>query len=81
MEIDNPNKYDLKWFVDGINMILEKTAEIINVLLGQRGIKLPSIEGIDYSDIEESAKVGFIEVLVTPIIHLQESDFTFAANE
>ena len=70
MQIDNPNKHDLKWFEDGINTILAQTAEAINALLGQRGIKLPYIPGIDYCDIEEYAKAGYIEVLVTPIIHI-----------
>ena len=74
MEIDNPHKYDLKWFEEGLNFVLAKAAEAINLLLGQRGIKLPSIEGIDYSDIEEYVKAGFLEILVTPIVHIKESD-------
>ena len=70
LKIDNPNGYDLKWFEDAINSLLKVTVEIINQMLGERGIKLPSIGGVDYSDIEEYAKAGFIEVLVSPIIHI-----------
>ncbi len=74
LKFDNPSKYDLKWFQDSINVVLQKAKETINALLGQRGIKLPNLPGIDYSDIEESAKNGYVEVLVTPVIHLQQSD-------
>ena len=75
MEIDNPHKYDLKWFTDAINTVLATAVEAINALLGQRGIQLPFIGGINYSDIEEYAKAGFIEVLVTPIVHIGEPHF------
>jgi len=81
MEIDNPNHYDLKWFQDGINTILVQTAQAINALLGQRGIKLPYIPGIDYSDIEEYAKDGYLEVLVTPVIHISSQFENFALQE
>jgi hypothetical protein len=74
LKIDNPEKYDLKWFEDAINLVIAQAKDIINVLIGQRGIKLPSIEGVDYSDIEEYSKNGYIEVLVTPIIHISEKD-------
>ena len=73
-KIENPNKYDLKWFEDGLNFIIAQAKDIINVLIGQRGIKLPTIDGVDYSDIEEYPKNGFIEILVTPDIHIKESD-------
>ena len=70
MQIDNPNKYDLKWFEDSLNQILQAAADFINIMLGQRGIKLPSIQGITYADIEEAPKDGYIETLVTPIINI-----------
>jgi len=70
MKIINPNNHNLKWFEERINDILDQTANALNILLGQRGIQLPSIPGIIYQTIEEYAKDGYIEALVTPIIKL-----------
>lgn len=71
MKFINPNNHDLKWFAERINAVLKEITNAINILLGARGIQLPKIPGIDYSDIKQAVKDGYMEALVTPIIHIQ----------
>eukprot|EP00831_Metopus_contortus_P060906 TRINITY_DN5279_c0_g1_i2.p1 TRINITY_DN5279_c0_g1~~TRINITY_DN5279_c0_g1_i2.p1 ORF type:complete len:499 (+),score=55.74 TRINITY_DN5279_c0_g1_i2:106-1497(+) len=71
MKLINPFNLDLKWFENSINFVLRKSAEAINNFFGKHGLTLPTLEGISYEDIEEYVQPGYIEVLVTPKIHLK----------
>ena len=72
--IENP--IDINWFKDGVNTVLAVIVEIINADLGQRGIPLPTIQGIDYTDTSQYVKQGYIEICTTPVFHFsaQEED-------
>ncbi len=42
----------------------------LNGQLGQRGITLPTIAGIDYTDIVQFIRGGYMEICVTPVFHI-----------
>lgn len=63
-KVDHP--VDIEWFKNGINSILDVLIQIINADLGQRGIPLPTIHGIDYTDMVEFVKNGYLEVCANP---------------
>jgi hypothetical protein len=69
LEFKQENPVDIEWFKNGINAILDVIKEIVNNDLGQRGIPLPVIQGIDYTDTVEFVKAGFLEICTTPHFH------------
>ena len=69
LEYKQENPIDIEWFKNGINQILAVVKEIVNNDLGQRGIPLPVIQGIDYTDTVEFVKAGYMEVCTTPHFH------------
>ena len=64
---ENPN--DIEWFKNGVNQVLQVAVEIANAELGQRGIPLPIIQGVTYSDIGQIVRGGYLAVGVNPSFH------------
>jgi hypothetical protein len=64
--IDNPHNVDIEWFTKGLNSILQFIANTINIFLAKTGFPLPKIDWIDFADIEEIVKDGYIEAMLTP---------------
>ena len=69
LEYQQENPVDIEWFKNGINQVLQIAAEIINYELSQRGIPLPIIQGVDYSDIGQIVRGGYLAVGVNPNFH------------
>ncbi len=69
LEYQITNPVNIDWFKNGINQVLAAVVEVANVLLGQRGIPLPTIAGIDFTDTVEFIKNGYMEICVNPVFH------------
>jgi len=69
LEYKQEHPVDIQWFKNGINTILQVIIQIVNGDLGQKGIPLPVIHGIDYTDIVQFIKMGYMEVATTPVFH------------
>ena len=65
--IDHP--VEIEWFKNGINEILQAFAIAINEMIGNKGIPLPTIPGMDYTDAMEGIGQGYIGVGFTPVFH------------
>ncbi len=74
LEYHVANPINIDWFKNGINTVLAAVLEIVNMQLGQRGIPLPTIAGIDYTDIVQFVKAGYMEICVTPVFHISGVD-------
>lgn len=70
LEYRTDKPIDIEWFKRGINDILAVVIQIINADLGQRGIPLPKFRGIDYVDMVQLVKNGYLEVCTTPVFQL-----------
>eukprot|EP01022_Parablepharisma_sp_SALTPOND_P024219 TRINITY_DN532_c0_g1_i1.p1 TRINITY_DN532_c0_g1~~TRINITY_DN532_c0_g1_i1.p1 ORF type:complete len:524 (+),score=22.48 TRINITY_DN532_c0_g1_i1:221-1573(+) len=62
---------DINWFKNGVNTVLEVIKEVVNSDLGQRGIPLPTIPGVDYTDTAQYVKKGYMEICTNPVFHFQ----------
>ncbi len=60
---------DIEWFKNGVNDVLAVMVEIVNADLGQRGIPLPVVQGIDYTDTAQYVRDGYMVVGTNPIFH------------
>jgi hypothetical protein len=60
---------DIEWFKKGINDVLAVIIQLVNADLGNRGIPLPKIGGIDYTDMVQFVKNGYLEICATPVFH------------
>jgi hypothetical protein len=69
LEYKTEKPIDIEWFKKGINEVLAVVIQIVNADLGQRGIPLPKIPGIDYTDMVQFIKNGFMEICATPVFH------------
>eukprot|EP00830_Metopus_es_P019061 TRINITY_DN6872_c0_g1_i1.p1 TRINITY_DN6872_c0_g1~~TRINITY_DN6872_c0_g1_i1.p1 ORF type:complete len:479 (+),score=84.36 TRINITY_DN6872_c0_g1_i1:41-1438(+) len=76
IEYKQENPVDIEWFKNGINTILEVITAIVNSELGQKGIPLPVIPGIDYTDTVQFVRAGYLEICTTPVFH-----FTMTEDE
>ncbi|MDR3736451.1 MAG: hypothetical protein P4L10_13060, partial [Acidobacteriaceae bacterium] len=70
LEYKQEKPVDIKWFKDGINKVLAAVIEIANSELGQKGIPLPTVKGIDYTDTVEFVKAGYMEICTNPIFKI-----------
>jgi hypothetical protein len=69
LEYKTDKPIDIEWFKKGVNQVLEIVIQIVNGYLGVRGIPLPKFNGVDYSDMVQFVKKGYLEVGTTPIFH------------
>ena len=69
LEYRQEHPIDIEWFKNGINTVLQVIVDEVNGDLGQRGIPLPVINGIDYTDTVEFVKTGYLEICTTPVFH------------
>jgi len=69
LEYHQDHPVDIEWFKNGINTVLQVIIEIVNGDLGQRGIPLPVIHGIDYTDTAQYVKDGYMVVGTNPVFH------------
>ena len=60
---------DIEWFKNGVNQVLAVAVQIVNAELGQRGIPLPIIQGVSYTDIGQLVRAGYLAVGVNPVFH------------
>jgi hypothetical protein len=65
---------DIEWFKESINDVLAAIKEVINGELGQKGIPLPIIKQIEYTDFVQYVGDGFTMLGTTPVFHLQMED-------
>jgi hypothetical protein len=61
---------DIEWFKKAINEAFAAILVAINGELGQKGIPLPTIKEIDYTDIVQYIRAGFTMVGTTPVFHM-----------
>jgi hypothetical protein len=61
---------DIEWFKNAINEVFKVVLEVINGELGQKGIPLPTIKEMDYTDIIQYIGAGFTMVGTTPVFHI-----------
>ena len=57
---------ELEWFRNMFNDILEGVIEGVNQLLGAKGVPLPSVDEVDYTDTVQTIKKGYIEICSNP---------------
>lgn len=69
LEYRTDKPIDIEWFKRGINDVLAVVILVVNADLGQRGIPLPKINGIDYTDMVEFIRGGYLEVSANPVFH------------
>lgn len=69
LEYKTEKPIDIEWFKRGINDVLAIVIQIVNADLGQRGIPLPQVKGIDYTDMVQLVKNGYMEICATPVFH------------
>ena len=62
---------NIEWFKKGINDVMAAVLVVINGELGQKGIPLPTIKEIDYSDIIQYVADGYTMIGTTPIFNLK----------
>ena len=48
------------------NEILEGVIEGVNQLLGDKGVPLPSVEEVDYTDTDHTIEKGYIKICSNP---------------
>eukprot|EP01022_Parablepharisma_sp_SALTPOND_P024220 TRINITY_DN532_c0_g2_i1.p1 TRINITY_DN532_c0_g2~~TRINITY_DN532_c0_g2_i1.p1 ORF type:complete len:467 (+),score=52.54 TRINITY_DN532_c0_g2_i1:157-1557(+) len=71
LEYKQDHPVDIEWFKKGINTVLDVVKQIVNADLGQRGIPLPTIPGVDYTDTVQYIKNGYMEICTNPVFHFQ----------
>ena len=69
IEYINEKPVNIEWFKNGINQVLAFVVQLINADLGQRGIPLPKIAGVDYTDMVQYIKNGYLEFCASPVFH------------
>ena len=69
LEYKQENPVDIEWFKNGVNDVLEAIKEFVNGIMGSKGIPLPTIPGIDYTDTVQYVKDGYIEICMNPVFH------------
>jgi len=74
LEFKQDHPIDIEWFKNGINTVLDVVREFINGEIGQKGIPLPTIPGIDYTDTTQSVKKNYIEICTNPVFHFKSED-------
>eukprot|EP00826_Nyctotherus_ovalis_P063718 TRINITY_DN9346_c0_g1_i1.p1 TRINITY_DN9346_c0_g1~~TRINITY_DN9346_c0_g1_i1.p1 ORF type:complete len:476 (-),score=141.91 TRINITY_DN9346_c0_g1_i1:60-1487(-) len=57
---------DISWFKNAMNQVIEVLLQVVNEILGKKGIPLPVVKEMDYSDIMQYVGDGFIMVGTTP---------------
>ena len=62
---------DIEWFKKKINDVMAAVLAAINGELGQKGIPLPTIKEIDYSDIIQYVSNGYTMIGTTPIFRFK----------
>eukprot|EP00831_Metopus_contortus_P067193 TRINITY_DN59943_c0_g1_i1.p2 TRINITY_DN59943_c0_g1~~TRINITY_DN59943_c0_g1_i1.p2 ORF type:complete len:131 (+),score=31.06 TRINITY_DN59943_c0_g1_i1:64-456(+) len=75
-KIDYKFKKEIKidWFKKKINEVFATIKELVNHEIGSKGIPLPSVKGVDYHDIVQYVKTGYIEIGVNPKFHLTAAE-------
>ncbi len=74
IEYKQPNPVNIEWFKNGINTVLEVIKQIVNSDLGQRGIPLPAMHEVDYTDTGEVIKTGYMVIGTNPVFHFKLAD-------
>lgn len=69
LEYKQEKPVDIEWFKNGVNKVLEAIKEIVNSELGAKGIPLPTIQGIDYTDTVQYVKEGYLQICTNPVFH------------
>lgn len=69
---------DIEWFKKAINQVFDAIKEVVNLLLGQRGIPLPVVKEVDYSDFVQYIGKGYIMLGTNPIFHFTKANETLA---
>ena len=69
LEYRQDHPVDIEWFKDGVNTVLDAIKEVVNGIMGAKGIPLPTIPGIDYTDTVQYIKQGYMEICTTPVFH------------
>lgn len=64
-----PVNADTEWFKKVLNEIIAAILEVVNSELGQKGIPLPTMKEVDYSDIIQYVGDGYMMVGTTPVFH------------
>ena len=54
------------WFNKYSKQIIDGVVAALNVMYGQKGIKLPDVKGVTYSDVTESVGQHFMTISATP---------------
>jgi len=70
LEYKQDHPVDIEWFKNGINSVLEIVVAIVNGDLGQRGIPLPVVQGIDYTDTVQYVGDGYMVIATNPVFHI-----------
>jgi len=71
MDFNMLEPINIEWFKKGINDVMAAVLLVINGELGQKGIPLPTIKEIDYSDIVQYVANGYTMIGTTPIFNLK----------
>jgi len=74
LEYKQDHPVDIEWFKNGINTVLDIIKDVVNGQLGQKGIPLPTIPGVDYTDTNQVVKSGYLEVCTNPVFHFTAED-------
>lgn len=61
---------DITWFKNAINDVVKAILTVVNGELGQRGIPLPVVKEVDYTDIVQYIGNGYLMVGTTPKFHI-----------
>jgi len=75
---------DIEWFKKKINDVMAAVLAAINGELGQKGIPLPTIKEVDYSDIIQYVSNGYTMIGTTPIFRFKmegEPIILYASSE
>jgi len=71
LEYKQDHPIDIEWFKKGINQVLELIRLIINGEMGNSGIPLPTIHGVDYTDSAQEIKKKYMMIGVNPVFHFE----------
>lgn len=71
MEFKAGEPVDIEWFKKAVNQIIAAVLEVINGELGRRGIPLPTMNEVNYSDFVQYIENGYTTLGTTPSFHFK----------
>ena len=73
MHVDNQSSPEWDWFKTAFNVFLEDLRTSYNQQMGNKGIPLPTFQGINLTDSDQTAKEHYLEIISTPKIVLLQN--------